>query len=428
MSTVRPIASVPVGDTGLRFAQGVRAGQWLFFTGHEATDYDSGIVPAVAGVPALPLAGKARTRREGDFILGRLAKLVEGEGSNLRHIIRVDQFYPTGDSPAGYHHARKALLKDHIPPSTSAIMNDLLVKDARMNVSMMAVMPGSVPEPKAARPADVPVAPTSGFIPSLVVGDYVFVAGQLANNVELTGVDSKAFRPKTAPWANTDIRLQTEVVVSRLKSALAAGGSSFKNAVKAQVYLTDMQDLPEFMDVWNAHVGDQPCALTVVNTQMLGVTECKVEINIFGVRDDGKIKKEIIKHKGSESMRLGPAAVRAGDLLCPSALYAADSNGAIPAAIKSAGLRHLGVPVNHQMNAILGALEDICKAGGTSLENLLRVHHFVGDITTVYPALQAWHGKLNGAPIPFAAVAMSTPTPVPGCDLTVDAWFYCPGK
>src|SRR5262245_9860467 len=111
---------------------------------------------------------------------------------------------------------------------------------------------------------------------------------------------------------------------ARLKPALEAGGSSLRNAIKAQVYLTDINDLPEFVDVWNSHFGENPCALTVVATKGLALLESKVEveINIFGVRDGGAIKKEIKEHNASAAMRLGPAGVRAGDLLCFSALYA----------------------------------------------------------------------------------------------------------
>jgi hypothetical protein len=142
----------------------------------------------------------------------------------------------------------------------------------------------------------------------------------------------KAYRPPNAVWIGTDIRLQTEFLITdRLKPALEAGGSSIKNAIKAQVYLTDINDLPEFMDVWNSHFRENPCALTVVATKGLGLLESIIEINIFGVRDSGIIKKHIIDHKASAPMRLGPAAVRAGDLLCLSALYAADDNGSASA-------------------------------------------------------------------------------------------------
>ncbi len=429
MSDTKPIAPVRIGQTDITYAQGIRAGSWLFFTGHEATDFENGIAASVAGNPGLPLAGVARYRREGDFLYQRLAKLIAAEGGDLRHIVRVDQYYPRAECVNPYQRARKALLGSYVPPSTSVLMEELLVNDANMNVSMLAVLPGEGRGPEAARADSVPVPQHSGFIPSLVSGDYVFVAGQMPNNEAMTALAPKAFRAPNAVWNGTDIRLQAEFLITdRLKPALEAGGSSIKNAVKAQVYLTDIHDLPEFMDVWNAAFGDSPCALTVVATKGLGLIESIIEINIFGVRDNGKIKKEIIDHKASDSMRLGPAAVRAGDLVCLSALYAADQNGANPAVRASAGLRHLGAPAQHQMRAILGAAEEICAAAGTSLANVVRAHHFVGDLDVVYPSLRVWHDKLAGAPIPFGVVRTPQPMPVPGCDIILDMWAYRPGR
>jgi enamine deaminase RidA (YjgF/YER057c/UK114 family) len=425
MPDVKPIAPVRIGETDIVYAQGVKAGSWLFFTGHEATDFETGIAAAVAGVPGLPLGGAPRYLREGKFIFDRFAKLIADEGGDLRHIVRVDQYYPRAECVNPYQRARKALLKEYVPPSTSVLMDELLVEGANMNVSLLAVLPGGGREPKAARPEGVPVPQHSGFIASLVCGDYVFVAGQMPNNEAMTGLDPRAYRPPNAVWNGTDIRLQSEFLVMRLKSGLEAGGSSLKNAVKAQVYLTNINDLPEFMDVWNCHFAANPCALTVVKTKGLALTESIIEINIFGVRDDGKIRKQIVEHGPSSAMRLGPAAVVAGDLVCLSALYAADENGAIPAVQKSAGLHYLGVPAQRQMRAILSAAEEICHAAGTSLGNVVRAHHFVGDLNSVYPALRIWQDKLGGAPIPFGAVRTSLP--IPGCDIVVDMWAYRPG-
>jgi len=324
-----------------------------------------------------------------------------------------------------YQRARKALLGDYVPPSTSVLMEELLVKGANINLSMLAVLPGEGREPKPAQAEGVPVPQHSGFIPSLVCGDYVFVAGQMPNNEAMTGLAPKAYRPPNAVWNGTDIRLQTEFLITdRLEPALQAGGSSIGNAIKAQVYLTNINDLPEFLDVWNTYFGENPCALTVVATKGLALLESIIEINIFGVRDNGKIKKKIIEHKASAPMRLGPAAVRAGDLLCLSALYAADGNGAIDAAVGSDGLRYLGAPVQHQMRAILDAADAICQSNGTSLDNVTRAHHFVNDLNAMYPALRIWQEKLDGGPVPFAAVRMPSPMPVPGCDIIVDIWAY----
>jgi enamine deaminase RidA (YjgF/YER057c/UK114 family) len=426
MPEVKPIAPVRIGQTDIVYAQGVRAGPWLFFTGHEATDFENGIAAPVAGPPGLPLGGAPRYLREGKFIFDRLAKLIAAEGGDLRHIVRVDQYYPRAECVNPYQRARKALLKEYVPPSTSVLMEELLVDGANMNVSLLAVLPGEGREPRAAQPKDVPVPQHSGFIASLVCGDYVFVAGQMPNNEAMTALDPKAYRAPNAVWNGTDIRLQTEFLITRLRSGLEAGGSSLKNAVKAQVYLTNIDDLPEFMDVWNGHFAESPCALTVVKTSGLGLLESIIEINIFGVRDAGKIKKEIIEHKPSTAMRLGPAAVAAGDLLCLSALYAADGEGAIPAVRSSAGLHYLGVPAQHQMRAILTAADEICRSAGNSLANVVRAHHFVSDLNSVYPGLRIWQEKLAGAPIPFGAVR--TALPIPGCDIMLDMWAYRAGR
>jgi enamine deaminase RidA (YjgF/YER057c/UK114 family) len=425
MSDVTPIAPVRIGD--IVYAQGMRAGSWLFFTGHEATDFENGIAAPVAGKPGLPLGGAPRYRREADYLFGRFAKLIAAEGGDLRHIVRVDQYYPRAECVNPYQRARKVLLKDYVPPSTSVLMEELLVDGANMDVSLLAVLPGEGREPKAARPEGVPVPQHSGFIASLECGDYVFVAGQMPNNEAMTGLEPAAYRPPNAVWNGTDIRLQTEfLITSRLKSGLEAGGSSLGNAIKAQVYLTNIDDLPEFMDVWNGHFGGNPCALTVVATKGLALLESRIEINIFGVKDKGKIKKEIIDHKPSAAMRLGPAAVRAGDLVCLSALYAADEDGAMSPVRSSAALRYLGAPARHQMRAVLDAAEEICRAGGTSLANVLRAHHFVSDLNVAYPALQIWREKLGPSPIPFGAVR--TKLPIPDCSIVMDMWAYYSGR
>src|SRR5580704_15864805 len=97
MPDVKPIAPVRVGHSGIEFAQGMRAGPWLFFTGHEATDFENGIAAAVSGKPGLPLGGMARYRREGGFLYARFAKLIADQGGDLRHIVRLDQYYSRGD-------------------------------------------------------------------------------------------------------------------------------------------------------------------------------------------------------------------------------------------------------------------------------------------------------------------------------------------
>ena len=42
------------------YAYAVKAGKWIFLTGHEAFDFESGVPEAVAGPPGFPLHGRSR--------------------------------------------------------------------------------------------------------------------------------------------------------------------------------------------------------------------------------------------------------------------------------------------------------------------------------------------------------------------------------
>jgi enamine deaminase RidA (YjgF/YER057c/UK114 family) len=426
---VKAIAPVTIGGTDIVFAQGVRAGHWLFFTGHEATDFEAGLASAVHGQPGLPLHGLTRYRREGDVLIERLHRLLEAEGSNLQHAVRLDQHYPTARAVDPYHHARRARFgKGGIPPSTSIVMNELLVRDAGIDVSLLAVMPGGDRTPRRAELKDVPVPPWSGYAPCLISGDYVFVAGQMANEDDkMAGLHPKAHRSPNARWGGTDIRLQTEFLITdRLEPAMRAGGSSLANAIKAQVYLGNIRDLPDFLDVWNAYFAKAPCALTIVPASSFGLGDALIEINLFGVRDDGRTKKQVIEADTPPAMRFGPAAVRAGDLVCLSGLVAADANGPIANVGPQDGLGHLGVGAQRQMRYLLDAAAKTCAAAGTRLENVVRAHHFHTDLAEVYPALRTWGERLPGVPLPFGAVATPAPMPVPGTTILLDLWAYAP--
>src|SRR5689334_25406707 len=112
MSDVKPIAPVRIGQTDIFYAQGMRAGSWLFFTGHEATDFEHGIAAPVAGKPGQPLGGAPRYLREGRFIFDRFSKLIAAEGGVLRNIVRVVPYYPRAACVNPYQLAPKTLLND----------------------------------------------------------------------------------------------------------------------------------------------------------------------------------------------------------------------------------------------------------------------------------------------------------------------------
>jgi enamine deaminase RidA (YjgF/YER057c/UK114 family) len=423
---VTSIGAVRIPDSDIHYAPAVKAGHWIFLTGIEAVDYAAGVAPHVSGNPDLPYHGLPRHRREGDFICARLSELLREAGTSFANTVRLDQYYPTWKAVDPYHLARRAAFGDYIPPSTSVIMEELLTGGAEITTSLLAVLPGDGREPKRIATPQVTAPVWSGFVPAVKSGEFVFIAGQMARGAD-GNVDPRAHVPPHSLWGGYEIRRQTEYLIrEKFVPALEAAGSSLRNAVKAQVYLRHVEDTPHFLDVWNSHFGERQCALTIVPTKHFGLVPGNIEVNLIALTDDARTKKQLIDGCIPHEMTFGAAGVRAGDLLCCSGMMAVDSTGVLPAIRQRESLRHLGVPARAQMQYIVDALKAVCAAGGTTIENVARVHQFHSDLADFYPMHRPWQEALQGAPVPFTAVRVPSPLAVPACSVVVDAWFYAP--
>jgi len=75
------VRSVPnLLGTPVSYAYAIKAGPWIFLTGHEAFDFERGVPEEVAGPSGFPLFGRLRNRREGDFILQRVRRTLRSSG------------------------------------------------------------------------------------------------------------------------------------------------------------------------------------------------------------------------------------------------------------------------------------------------------------------------------------------------------------
>src|SRR5260370_31620893 len=102
--------------TAVSYAYAVKAGPWIFLNGHEAFDFASGIAEEVTGPAGFPAFGPPRSRREGDFILRRMRRILSEFGSDLAHGVRLDQYYPNPQAAAAYPPSRPAAFGGPIPP------------------------------------------------------------------------------------------------------------------------------------------------------------------------------------------------------------------------------------------------------------------------------------------------------------------------
>ncbi len=72
-------------------------------------------------------------------------------------------------------------------------------------------------------------------------GDYMFLSGQLPIN------------PKTGKLIEKDLEGEVRQVLKNLDSVLSASGGSLKNIIKANVFLTDMNDFGTVNSVYGEY-------------------------------------------------------------------------------------------------------------------------------------------------------------------------------
>ena len=205
------VRSVPnLLGTPVSYAYAVKAGPWIFLTGHEAFDFERGVPEEVAGPSGFPLFGRLRNRREGDFILQRMRRTLREFGSDLGNGVRLDQYYPTPAAVDPYHLARHAEFGDYIPPSTSVVMERCFGADNNISTSLIAAMPGH--EIHKIHPPGVGSEPSSGLRAGR--GLRRLRLRRWADGAQCgAGARPAGACPDHSAWAGSEIRKQTEFII-----------------------------------------------------------------------------------------------------------------------------------------------------------------------------------------------------------------------
>jgi enamine deaminase RidA (YjgF/YER057c/UK114 family) len=416
---------------GIRYAPGVRAGRWVFATGHKgAADFAGGMAPEVTDAAA-PLHGLPKHKKEARRIFANFDKVLRAGGTDRKHVVRVDQYYTGAQAVPPYHEVRREFFAGHVPPSTSNLHQKFLLAGQDMEVQLMAVVPARGLDVVQHRPKNLPVHATSSYSPVLTCGDYVFVAGQTAEalKTEEGPIDPAARMPAGHLWKGTPIKLETEFVIERkLKPALATVDNTLAEVVKAQIYLRDLGDAPAFNEVWAKHFGRTPPATTIITTATPGFIceDGRIEINTLSVRRGSRTRKQVVD-AGVPTVYAGHVqAIRAGDLLFLSGLMAVDADGALARAARIDPHRpHFGSAAQLQMEIMLDYAQRICRKAGTSLANVVRAQQFHTSLADFHAAWQAWERHLPGGSLPFSAIEVPALS-VPGAVVMLDLWIYAP--
>jgi enamine deaminase RidA (YjgF/YER057c/UK114 family) len=305
------------------------------------------------------------------------------------------------------------------------LVDGLLVPDARIGVELVVVLPEGEFHKRVVDTDKVPQT-LFGIAPAIRAGDFVFVAAQVATDFQ-TGLAPEA-RRHPAFWQGSDIELQTRYTLRNFEVVLEASGSSLGNVVKAMVYLTDLNDIPRFDRVWREAFPTEPPARTIVPCGGLGVAETRVEINLIAVTDHGATRKTVIASPDGRSPVFHESwAVRAGNLLFLSGLMGADGDGLVPAARINPHHPYVTASVEAQTEHILERADEICRAGGSTLSNAVRMLTVHTDLRDWARSARVWRHHFPQGDPATTSIRMPAPLAVPGASVLLDLWVGVPG-
>ena len=254
-----------------------KVGDFVFAAGQLASDYKTGIPPEARTDPAFPYYG-SDIKKQTAYILNNLKKTFEAAGSSLDHVVKAQVFLTDLNDFDAFDEVWKQYFK--VPPARSTIgTTGLLVVDTIVEIDLIGYVPGNGMTCEAIK-SGIP-APLAHYTEAWKVGGLVFAAGQLPTDFK-TGIPPEARTDPAFPYYGSDIKKRTHYILDNLKKTFEAAGSSLDHVVKAQVFLTDLNDFNAFDEVWKQYFKVPPARSTVGTTGLL-VKDAMIEVDLIGV-------------------------------------------------------------------------------------------------------------------------------------------------
>lgn len=269
---IKSAAPTPLAN----YTEGFVVGDMIFAAGQIASDYKTGVPAEAKRDPAFPYYG-SDIKKQTRYILNNLKDTFEAAGGSLDGVVKAQVFLTDLGNFNGFDEVWKEFFK--VPPARTTIgTTGLLVPGTLVEIDLTG-MTGKGPKREAVTSGNP--KPLANYTEAFRAGDLVFAAGQIASDFA-TGVAPEAQVDPAFPYYGSAIKKQTRYILTNLKNTFEAAGSSVDHVVKAQVFLTDLNDFFYFDEVWK-EVFKTPPPRSTIGTSGLLVDGCRIEIDLVGV-------------------------------------------------------------------------------------------------------------------------------------------------
>jgi enamine deaminase RidA (YjgF/YER057c/UK114 family) len=388
-----------------------KVGPWVFAAGQIASDYKTGVAPEARKKPGFPYYG-SDIKLQTHYVLGNLKKTFEAAGSSLDHVVKAQVFMTDLANFNAFDEVWREYFK--VPPARTTVgTTGLLVPGTLVEIDLIGYAPGQGIAHKAVQ-SGVP-RPLANYTEAFTVGNLILAAGQLASDFK-TGIPAAARKDPAFPFYGSDIKKQTRFILDNLKQTFAAAGGSLDEVLKAQVFLTDLNDFNAFDEVWKEYFKVPP-ARTTIGTSGLLVAGSLIEIDLVGQIKGAK--RDAVTSSNPKPLANYTEAFRTHDLVFAAGQLASDfATGVAQEARVDPAFPHYGSSIKKQTRYILNNLKRTFEAAGSSLDQVVKAQVFLTDLNDFCAFDEVWKEFFKNPP-PRSTVETSGLL-IDGCRIEID--------
>src|SRR5438105_3393249 len=265
MANIEVRAVENLAGTGVPYAYAVKAGPWLFLTGHEAFDFATGHAPGVEGHAGFPDFGAPRLKREAEYILKRMrATLAEfiikkrlepalkAGDSSWQNVLKAQIYVPTAaDIPDALdvwqQHVKAPCALTAVPTKGFGFI------DGVVEINLLALRDGAKRRKEVLK-VDLPAMSSYGAC--IRAGELVFASGLTALGADghvIGKTQSSAFDALAH-----SAQVQALAVLNSAERICKAAGTGLSNIIRAQYFMRNARKFAGVEIAWMSRQGKQP--------------------------------------------------------------------------------------------------------------------------------------------------------------------------
>jgi enamine deaminase RidA (YjgF/YER057c/UK114 family) len=255
----------------VNYSEVIAAGDIVFAAGLMASDYKTGVPIEARDDPATSASGHS-IEKQTRYILNNFVKVFAAAGTSLDHVVKAQVFMKNLTDFEEYDQVWHEFFQSPLPRTIIGV-SDLLVRDALIEIDLIATLPSAKKQSLGRR---YELSKLRSILQSaVIVGNLLFVDGlsSAAFKEQSTSIDDVP----AVTGSCFSIKDEMHFLLDRLSTCFQSIGISLRDIVKVQVFILDPSDIVEIQQICRQYFSiETPCTFI----QVTALQAARLEIDV----------------------------------------------------------------------------------------------------------------------------------------------------